>query len=73
MATWAGSAKDTRDHDREPGRRGRAGLAACILKELEVGGEAMVEYAPDGLTRATYLNVKGSDLTRKGAEACRRS
>ena len=33
-----------------------------ILRGLEQGGEAMVEYAPDGVTRATYLNLDESTL-----------
>jgi hypothetical protein len=38
------------------------GAKADILKGLEVGGSAMVEYAPDGLTRATFLNLRQSVL-----------
>jgi hypothetical protein len=34
-----------------------------ILKGLEVGGEKMMEFAPDGLVRATHLNLKASRMT----------
>ena len=33
-----------------------------ILKGLELGGEAMMEFAPDGVVRATYLSLKASNL-----------
>ena len=38
------------------------GAKSKILKGLEQGGQAMVEYAPDGVTRATYLNLSESSL-----------
>lgn len=39
------------------------GAKANILKGLEQGGgEAMIEYAPDGVRRATYLNLQQSAL-----------
>jgi hypothetical protein len=31
-----------------------------ILAKLQVGGEAIVEYATDGITRATYLDLGDS-------------
>jgi hypothetical protein len=33
-----------------------------ILKGLELGGEPMMEFAPDGKVRATYLKLKNSNL-----------
>ena len=39
------------------------GAKAKILKGLEQGGgEAMIEYAPDGVRRATYLDLSQSSL-----------
>ena len=39
------------------------GAKADILKGLEQGGgQAMIEYAPDGKRRATYLNLSQSTL-----------
>ena len=35
-----------------------------ILKGLELGGEPMMEFAPDGKVRATYLKLKNSHLNR---------
>lgn len=34
-----------------------------ILRGLEVGGEKMMEFAPDGLVRATHLNLEASTMT----------
>lgn len=43
------------------------GPKAKILKGLEQGGgEAMIEYAPDGVRRATYLDLDQSVLLEKG-------
>ena len=36
-----------------------------ILAGLQLGGEAMMEFAPDGKVRATYLDLKKSVLTGK--------
>ena len=47
------------------------GSKADILKELQVGGEGMVEYAPDGETRATYLNLGQSALFGKSGSSYR--
>jgi hypothetical protein len=37
-----------------------------ILKGLELGGEAMMEFAPDGKVRSTYLNLAASTIAKKG-------
>ena len=34
-----------------------------ILQGLELGGESMMEFAPDGSVRATYLNLNASRLS----------
>ena len=41
------------------------GDKAGILSKLEVGGEPMVEFAPDGKPRATYFDLKKSYLFNK--------
>ena len=38
------------------------GAKANILKGLQKGGEAMVEFGPDGITRSTYLDLDKSWL-----------
>ena len=39
---------------------------AKILKGLEIGGEPMVEFGPDGIPRATYIDLAKSKQLTKG-------